>query len=235
MKDDEHPEVGGKDCQKRASMGDVNVIFDGPSVFPEYLTDTNVMVCPSNNDNDGVLIGGSWNYYEDVQQGKNPCRFSDQSYNYFGWVLLARIICKDTAQENDAGITVDTCQDYLNPDFLTGVALLLGNGYYEWAEHDNLTILDGDITQGDMIAYRLREGVERFMIQDITDAAATTRAQSEIWVITDDLNSKVGNFNHVPGGANVLYMDGHVEFIKYPGKTPVSRLWSVFLESQLPE
>ena len=23
------------------------------------------------------------------------------------------------------------------------------------------------------------------------------------------------HFNHVPGGANVLYMDGHVEFSKY--------------------
>jgi prepilin-type processing-associated H-X9-DG protein len=28
--------------------------------------------------------------------------------------------------------------------------------------------------------------------------------------------------NHVPGGCNVLYMDGHVEFVKYPGKMPVS-------------
>jgi len=26
------------------------------------------------------------------------------------------------------------------------------------------------------------------------------------------------DFNHVPGGANVLYMDGHVEFLKYPNE-----------------
>ncbi|NLT60446.1 MAG: hypothetical protein GXX88_07375, partial [Candidatus Hydrogenedentes bacterium] len=32
----------------------------------------------------------------------------------------------------------------------------------------------------------------------------------------------VTEFNHVPGGCNVLYMDGHVEFIKYPGKFPVT-------------
>jgi len=25
-------------------------------------------------------------------------------------------------------------------------------------------------------------------------------------------------FNHPPGGANVLYMDGHVEFLRYPNK-----------------
>ena len=27
--------------------------------------------------------------------------------------------------------------------------------------------------------------------------------------------SKDTSFNHVPGGCNVLYMDGHVEFVKY--------------------
>ena len=29
-------------------------------------------------------------------------------------------------------------------------------------------------------------------------------------------------FNHIPGGSNVLGMDGHVEFTKYPGKFPVT-------------
>jgi len=31
----------------------------------------------------------------------------------------------------------------------------------------------------------------------------------------------VSVFNHVPGGSNVLYMDGHVEFIRYPTKGPI--------------
>jgi prepilin-type processing-associated H-X9-DG protein len=30
------------------------------------------------------------------------------------------------------------------------------------------------------------------------------------------------SFNHVPGGCNVLFLDGHVEFIKYPGEFPVT-------------
>ena len=25
------------------------------------------------------------------------------------------------------------------------------------------------------------------------------------------------HFNHIPGGCNVLYMDGHVEFVRYNG------------------
>jgi prepilin-type processing-associated H-X9-DG protein len=29
-------------------------------------------------------------------------------------------------------------------------------------------------------------------------------------------------FNHLPGGCNVLYMDGHTEFVKYGDKFPIS-------------
>ena len=37
------------------------------------------------------------------------------------------------------------------------------------------------------------------------------------------------DFNHVPGGANVLYMDGHVKFEKYPGTFPVTRAFATLV------
>jgi prepilin-type processing-associated H-X9-DG protein len=40
--------------------------------------------------------------------------------------------------------------------------------------------------------------------------------------MSDVVSAKVSEFNHVPGGSNVLYMDGHVEFVKYPGEAPVA-------------
>jgi len=45
-------------------------------------------------------------------------------------------------------------------------------------------------------------------------------------VMWDNVAGDMGTgtqFNHVPGGANVLYMDGHVEFIRYPNGFPASR------------
>ncbi|MFO7775890.1 MAG: hypothetical protein R6W89_08840, partial [Candidatus Hydrogenedentota bacterium] len=77
---------------------------------------------------------------------------------------------------------------------------------------------------GDSIM-RLREGVERFLITDINNPAASAMAQSDVAVMFDsvaggrlDASQSADRFNHVPGGANVLYMDGHVEFRRYPAE-----------------
>ena len=69
---------------------------------------------------------------------------------------------------------------------------------------------------GDTI-YRLREGIERFLITDINNPGASARAQSEIFTMWDDTSTEASGYNHVPGGSNVLYLDGHVQFIRYPG------------------
>jgi prepilin-type N-terminal cleavage/methylation domain-containing protein/prepilin-type processing-associated H-X9-DG protein len=86
----------------------------------------------------------------------------------------------------------------------------------------NLT-LTGTGGTGDNVL-RLKEGVERFLITDINNAGGSAMAQSSIPVMWDQAMDGSGDtgilakwkFNHVPGGSNVLYMDGHVEFIKYP-------------------
>ena len=84
---------------------------------------------------------------------------------------------------------------------------------------------------GGDIVYRLKEGVERFMITDINNPAATAQAQSTLPVMFDLFGSGVGTslFNHVPGGCNALFMDGHCEFIKYPGKGPITKCMAVMV------
>jgi len=71
--------------------------------------------------------------------------------------------------------------------------------------------------------YRLREGIERFVSTDINNPTASAKAQSEIYVVWDHVRTNVKDFNHAPGGSNVLYMDAHVEFIRYPGEPPVGK------------
>jgi len=66
--------------------------------------------------------------------------------------------------------------------------------------------------------YRLKEGIEQFAITDIHQPAASAKAQSEIAVMWDWIKGwvDIAKFNHIPSGANVLYMDGHVKFVRYP-------------------
>ena len=71
--------------------------------------------------------------------------------------------------------------------------------------------------------FRLREGIERFLITDINNAGASAKAQSTVFIMWDQVSSAPEGYNHIPGGSNVLFMDGHVEFEKYPGKAPVTR------------
>ena len=66
---------------------------------------------------------------------------------------------------------------------------------------------------GPTTIYRLREGIERFMITDINNPAASTQGQSAVAVMWDGLCAGyVEHFAHWPSGGNVLYMDGHVEW-----------------------
>lgn len=78
----------------------------------------------------------------------------------------------------------------------------------------------------------LREGVERFFITDINNPAAGAMAQTTVPVMWDAWGAATGmhfgvfdnavvSFNHVPGGSNVLYMDGHVEFLRLNAKFPI--------------
>lgn len=83
-------------------------------------------------------------------------------------------------------------------------------------------------TAGGSTVLKLREGIERFVITDINNAGASARAQSDIFIMWDRISTQPKDFNHVPGGSNILYMDGHVEFIKFPGEAPVQKTFAAF-------
>ena len=69
--------------------------------------------------------------------------------------------------------------------------------------------------------FRMREGIDRFIITDINNPRASALAPSTIPVLVERPGT------HQPDGGNVLFLDGHVEYIKYPGKFPMTE---VFIE-----
>lgn len=75
---------------------------------------------------------------------------------------------------------------------------------------------DGDLVDGEEPIYRIREGVERFLITDINNPAASAQGQSEIPLI-------IGNIRRTPDGTNVLYLDGHVDYVRMDSQFPVTQ------------
>ncbi len=104
--------------------------------------------------------------------------------------------------------------------------------YYEASQvvrHGNNPAADKDVSMtaagmnepigsgngGGNTVYRLKDGVERFLITDINNAGSANVSQSSVWIMFDLVSNVPSAYNHLPGGSNVLYMDGHVEFKKY--------------------
>jgi len=208
-------------CEKESGVA---AFFDGPSVYPEYLTDINVCVCPSDSERDKDLES----FKTDGQV--DTCKFYSYSYQYVPYVLTDKILLAPGVGPNDATLQPDsTLFNYLNPDFLNAMTTLLGDISSWGSGSATASVFDEDANSGTSTGYRVREGIERFMITDINNPAGSSRAQSEIFLMWDDVSgSTVGLFNHAPGGGNVLYLDGHVAFIRYPSNTPFSRLWACF-------
>jgi prepilin-type processing-associated H-X9-DG protein len=88
-------------------------------------------------------------------------------------------------------------------------------------------------TRDSATLHRIKEGIERFLITDINNPAGSAKAQSTLPILLDDFAfgidgdgvldmARATRFNHSPGGSNVLFMDGHVEFVKYPGQYPLT-------------
>lgn len=69
-----------------------------------------------------------------------------------------------------------------------------------------------DITQGGRTLYWIREGVEQHFVANRNDPAESARFESRIPVMLDNPSLHA----HTPSGVNVLFLDGHVDFIKLP-------------------
>lgn len=219
------------------------------AVYPEYMTDPGVLVCPSNIsftvDDLHNTQTGDWEFTRlcrdpnGAPSESDPTRgisLANNAYFYMGWLF-------DRA---GAGDPIAPATDYVPSSFgsnaeapglaavqigeVFGRAVLsLFGGDVEIANSD--VELDGTAfgqsigNAGGDTVYRLREGIERFLITDINDPAGSARAQSEIYIMFDRLSTNPAGYAHIPGGANVLYMDGHVEFLRYApeGEQPVNQ------------
>jgi prepilin-type N-terminal cleavage/methylation domain-containing protein/prepilin-type processing-associated H-X9-DG protein len=258
------------------------VLADMRALYPEYLTDAGITVCPSDSGADASEYGGqvlpAVDGMKQVQglvasgQATGDCVLAHlsvaRSYAYIpvatttptqGGIALAAYE-ESMEQARDAYEAISTMNlgagcPYNNVTFTdngtrTGTFEVPGGsryekgveaGYFANASGDVDTTIeyaasdrrqeDGSLTPD--VLYRLREGIERFLITDINNAAASAQAQSTVPVMLDSWSQRgkvsdggpagirVDVFNHIPGGGNVLYLDGHVDYLRYKDAYPL--------------
>lgn len=220
-------------------------LFSAPdafTIYPEYLSDLNVAQCPSDSkaDGKGTYVAtrlpdsgdfDAWiqasrdagdrmseRYYLSAQLGRSYAYKGYAASNveeYFGiWGAMGAL--PFTEALSIEGLTAPVrFKDFTEDLPITATS---------WP---TMTPTSGIGAAGGDKVLRLREGVERFFITDVNTITTSIQAQSTIPVMWDTFGNLISGtagiliFNHVPGGSNVLYMDGHVDWGIYPLKFPI--------------
>jgi prepilin-type N-terminal cleavage/methylation domain-containing protein/prepilin-type processing-associated H-X9-DG protein len=256
--------------------------IDGYAMYPEYLTDMKVMVCPSDAlaDAEGiqhtldVTVTGDYEMEGFIDSGsiRNGRPFdtpeklyvamsyflgSSFSYGFFTWActtdecVIGIRVGREALRQYPGmrvptalGRNIDDCDHDLDLVQYTQDGKMPNGGYNEPYKRYNsdinemtaMGLMDGiplvQGTGGGPVVYRTSEGIERFMITDVTNPAGSAVGQSGVPLAFDGFggirdSSHIQDFNHLPGGSNVLFMDGHVEFIKYPGQFPITPMVAI--------
>ena len=211
------PPMKSLDCNGNVAPG--ATIFDAATVYPEYLTDWNVLMCPSaatattalelwdQGKTASTLWGGKGAVHQPHANNGvvEPCEVYEHPYIYIGWAIEQGM----TQAANMASL-----QSNIGSLFTT---LNSTQSQAASAVRNDWSVIAGSGNAGGNTIYRLREGIERFMITDINNPSSSAIAQSSLAVMWDEISDETSHFNHIPGGCNVLFMDGHVEFMKYLG------------------
>lgn len=227
-------------------------------VYPEYMTDAAIAICPSAINAGPVEEVFTRVRDRNLTQAREGARIipvndpfafytcepdsSTTSYLYLPWVMNEPWL---NYQGNLSGNSAN--------EYMMSIVTQVPNGsaiitmlFTAGGQLGDINGIDSDVTVdfatapsqlglppapnlGRKTFGRLREGIERFLVTDINNPAASAQAQSDIAMMSDWVSIDAGQeFNHQPGGSNVLYLDGHVEFGRYPSHGwPVNQIMAV--------
>lgn len=229
----------------------------GPSLYPEYWTDPNISICPSDAGDSADVFEGTLGQYADTitkigslndgSDAYNVCMAGilslSVSYVYVPWVTtnsaqLTDVIWSKNLWGLGAGTVYpeNTLLSHYGCEFALTYTPGMATGEMPGTAGPftlpNSKTISGCVDdRGNPMPDKyqvIREGIERFLITDINNPAASAQAQSTIPVLFDSWSANVAvlggvdRFNHVPGGSNVLYMDGHAVFVRYKSAFPVA-------------
>ncbi len=216
-----------------------NFALDAREIWPEYLDDLKVLVCPSG------LIGHG---------GKMDRWYMDETFapEHITPEFFSNLPVDTTGQNSEywrrirlLGLHPDwecmTSQmyTYLPYSVITeeqGIFLfdeisrLMSLEYTAFLDED--IIVPGNHAPGNSSTYhRTRLAFSKIFITDINDPGKTAASDSQIPVLFDSTSSMGANMmGHEQKGGNVLYLDGHTEFKRYPDPYDLLPYTPLFVE-----
>ena len=211
-----------------------NFIFEGDVMYPEYLTDAAILACPSDPQYDPNINFKLSQDYTDPDTGVttpagnvHPDCIYPTSYVYAAHINM-------TDANMLAGLILYTWLDSIWP-----ISDPAENGWRD--QNGNLASygMAGWGLNGGDSTMRMTMGVDRFLVTDlnVTFTGDETGA-SVIPVMWDQISTDISRFSHVPAGQNVLYLDGHVDFVRYDLNTtkyPCSPMYAAVNGAVTPE
>ncbi len=180
------------------------VMFRGEGFYPEYLKDAALLISPLHPQR------------EELQRlaRQNPLAvIDDHSYWYPGYVFSTQRSAlswiADYKKALPQGVEVSEGFEH------EGVYVKSGPGPLKADEREMLLHDAFGTFSNELFRFELRDGIERFFVSDIsTPAPPPVRNLVPVMFERPELH---GN------GGHVLYMDGHVEFVPYPGPFPMAK------------
>lgn len=201
-------------------------------LFPEYLTDPVVLVCPARrrgSDSEaalGIVRDDGSGRCEHEGLISDPGRY----YTYIGYLLFR---CDETAQNGLETVDgIENVPELLRVFFAAlepltrpeAFAASIGTGV-------DIPVEELQVCPVDHV-YQYREGVERFVMWHLGDEKGwyVRRIIPVLWdrLHVEDFRAK--GRGHRPPGCNALFIDGHVEFIPCGPRFPATLSLSQMLE-----
>ncbi len=208
-------------------------------LYPDYLADPSVIICPR----DDVRVGdlqdksGKWCFTE--QESEVGCaERTGASYVYWGWMVdrvrLDDMSLVDSLDSKDQGTIV--VRSRYQPAatephfelFLDAVTAKLESAV---ASRAVALAVDSDLdiglrkvagAQSPFPALRLRSAIERWVFDGYFGGMGPSNMlERYVWTMYEALDPPSKHFPHQPHGGHVLYMDGHVEFVELDDKPPM--------------
>ena len=200
-----------------------NFTFEAREIYPDYLTDVRVLVCPSglvgrtgSRDRwfmdetfaldriQGVILENPQNAAALARlqgpRGDFEC-VADQMYTYFPYAIVTEAQGVFLWDELSRRMFIGDI-GFMNEDLVVGP---------EWQVDAY-----GQGPGGGNIFYRTSVNVGRLFIRDINNPSYGAIADTEIPVIFDSASDNgMLKMSHSPRGGNILFLDGHVSFERY--------------------